>query len=124
MGEADREPHASRQLADALRARIAGGAYPAGTRLPSCRQLRDEHDVALNTAQAAIRLLAADGLAEIRPGSGAYARGESGEEGRPLRAELTELRDALRKSRQDLAAAEKKVAGLLSRLPPDEPAGR
>jgi len=123
MAGQDRERHASKLLADALRAQIAGGAYPAGARLPSYRQLRDEHDVALNTAQAAIRLLAADGLVEIRPGSGAYARDTAVATARPLRAELTELRAALRKSRQDLAAAEEKVAGLLSRLPPDEPAG-
>src|SRR5260370_41009933 len=86
MAGQDRERHASKLLADALRAQIAGGAYPAGARLPSYRQLRDEHDVALNTAQAAIRLLAADGLVEIRPGSGAYARDRAGAAGRPLRA--------------------------------------
>ena len=118
MAGKDRERHASKLLADAVRAQIADGAYPPGARLPSYRQLRDEHEVALNTAQAAIRLLAADGLVEIRPGSGAYARDTSGETTRPLRAELTELRTALRKSRQDLAAAERKVAGLLSRLAP------
>ena len=77
----------------------------------------------MNTAQAAIRLLAADGLAEIRPGSGAYVRDRAGLAERPLRAELAELHAALRRSRQELAAAEKKVAGLLSRLPADGPAG-
>lgn len=123
MAGQDRERHASKLLADALRAQIASGAYPAGARLPSYRQLRDEHDVALNTAQAAIRLLAADGLVEIRPGSGAYARAEASEATRPLRAELTELHAALRRSRQDLIAAEKKVAELLSRLAADGGAG-
>jgi DNA-binding FadR family transcriptional regulator len=122
MAGQDRERHASKLLADALRAQIASGAYPAGARLPSYRQLRDEHDVALNTVQAAIRLLAAEGLVEIRPGSGAYARDKAAGAARPLRAELTELRAALRKSRKDLAAAEEKVAGLLSRLGPDGPA--
>jgi GntR family transcriptional regulator len=117
MAGADQERHASKHLADALRAQIASGAYPAGTRLPSYRQLRDEHDVALNTAQAAIRLLAADGLVEIRPGSGAYVRDRARAAERPLRAELAELHAALRRSRQELAAAEKKIAGLLARLP-------
>ena len=121
MAGQDAERHASKVLADALRAKIASGAYPAGARLPSYRQLRDEHGVALNTAQAAIRQLAADGLVEIRPGSGAYARDKASEATRPLRAELTDLRAALRKSRQDLAAAEQKVAGLLSRLAQDQP---
>ena len=59
---------------------------------------------------------------EIRPGSGAYAREKAAGAARPLRAELTELRAALRKSRKDLAAAEEKVTSLLSRLGPDGPA--
>jgi DNA-binding FadR family transcriptional regulator len=113
------EPHASKQLARTLRAAIADGTYPAGARLPSYRKLRDDHAVALNTAQAAVRILAADGLVEIRPGSGAYVR-DNDDGARPLRSELTELRAALRQSRQDLAAAEEKVAALLSRLPRDE----
>src|SRR5215469_2174606 len=117
MAGQDRERHASKLLADALRAQIAGGDYPPGARLPSYRQLRDQHDVALNTAQAAIRLLAADGLVEIRPGSGAYVRQDAGQASPSLRAELTELRAALHNSRQELAAAESRVAALLSRLP-------
>jgi DNA-binding FadR family transcriptional regulator len=114
------ETHASKLLASALRAAIADGTYPAGARLPSYRKLRDEHDVALNTAQAAVRILAAEGLVEIRPGSGAYVRDSPGDGTRPLRSELIELRAALRQARQDLMAAEEKVATLLSRLPPDE----
>lgn len=123
MAVPDRDKHASKQLAETLRAQIASGAHPAGARLPSYRQLRDDHGVALNTAQAAIRLLAADGLVEIRPGSGAYVRGQAGEAERPLRAELTDLREALRRSRLDLAAAEQTITGLLSRLPQEGPPG-
>ena len=105
-----------------LRAEIAGGAYPPGTRVPSYRQLRDEHHVALNTAQAAIRILAAEGLVEIRPARGAYVR-ERADGGAPpdLRAELTDLQAALRRSRRDLGAAENAVASILTRLPPEEP---
>lgn len=114
------ETHASKLLAATLRAAITDGTYLAGSRLPSYRKLRDEHDVALNTAQAAVRILAAEGLVEIRPGSGAYVRDSSGDGTVPLRSELTELRAALRQTRKDLAIAEEKVASLLSRLPPDE----
>jgi DNA-binding FadR family transcriptional regulator len=120
VAEPDRDRHASRTLADALRAGIASGAYPAGARLPSYRQLRDEHHVALNTAQAAIRVLAAEGLAEIRPARGAYVRESAdGDRGPGLRAELTGLQAALRKSRQDLVAAESAVAAMIARLPPE-----
>lgn len=107
---------ASRQLADALRAQIAGGAYPPGSKIPSYRQLRDSHHVALNTAQAAIRMLAADGLVEIRPARGAYVRdGADGD--LTLRAELAGLQAVLRRSKHDLAEAETTVASLLARLP-------
>jgi DNA-binding FadR family transcriptional regulator len=108
---------ASRHVADALRAQIASGAYPPGSKIPSYRQLRDAHHVAQNTAQAAVRLLAAEGLVEIRPASGAYVRGVPDGENLTVRAELANLRAVLRRSKQDLAAAETAVTSLLARLP-------
>jgi DNA-binding FadR family transcriptional regulator len=113
--ETDRS--ASKQLADALRGDIEAGSYPAGSKLPSYRHLRDAHHVALNTAQAAIRILAAEGLVEIRPAQGAYVREQADGNGPTLRAELADLQAVLRRSRKDLATAEKALAGLLSRLP-------
>ena len=117
MTQPDTDRNASTQLADALRAEIEGGAYPPGTKIPSYRQLRDAHHVALNTAQAAIRILAAEGLVEIEPARGAYVRETSDGRSPTLRAELADLQTVLRRSRQDLASAEKAVAGLLARLP-------
>ena len=121
MAEADSDRHASRRLADQIKAGIVAGTYPAGSRLPSYRQLRDEHQVALNTAQAAVRILAADGLVEIRPAKGAFVR-DAASSGQPvaLRSELADLQAMLRKSRQDLSAAENAIASLLSRLPSEE----
>jgi DNA-binding FadR family transcriptional regulator len=113
---------ASRQLADILRAQIAGGAYPPGSKIPSYRQLRDAHNVALNTAQAAIRMLAADGIVEIRPARGAYVRGGLDGTNPTLRAELADLQAVLRRSKQDLVAAETAVATLLARLPAEDQA--
>jgi DNA-binding FadR family transcriptional regulator len=113
---------ASRRLANALRAGIISGARAPGSRMPSYRQLRDVHGIALNTAQAAIRLLAVEGLVEIRPARGAYVRDSSHEgDNRTLDAELTHLRAMLRRSRDDLEAAEGLVAELLSQLPSQEP---
>jgi DNA-binding FadR family transcriptional regulator len=84
--------------------------------MPSYRQLRDVYHVAQNTAQAAVRLLAAEGLVEIRPSRGAFVRENIDiGEGWDLRAELTSVHAALQRSRQDLAAAEDTVAGLLAR---------
>lgn len=112
----DADRRASRQLADGLRAEIEAGTYAPGTKLPSYRHLRDTHHVALNTAQAAIRLLAAEGLVEIRPASGAFVRDDAGQAGPSVRAELEDLQAALRRSRRELAQAETTVTGLLARI--------
>jgi DNA-binding FadR family transcriptional regulator len=105
---------ASRRLADTLRAEIRNGTYPPGAQMPSYRQLRDVHHVAQNTAQAAVRLLAAEGLVEIRPARGAYVR-ENPDEDPDLHAELASLQAILQRSRQDLTEAESTVAALLAR---------
>jgi DNA-binding FadR family transcriptional regulator len=115
VDEPDADRRASRQLADGLRAEIQAGTYAPGGKLPSYRQLRDAHHVALNTAQAAIRLLAAEGLVEIRPASGAFVRDSNGT-GPTVRTELETLQAALRRSRRDLAEAESTVSGLLARI--------
>jgi DNA-binding FadR family transcriptional regulator len=107
---------ASRRLADTLRAEIRIGTYPPGARMPSYRQLRDVHHVAQNTAQAAVRLLAAEGLVEIRPARGAYVREDPDtDEGSDLQAELASLQASLQRSRQELTEAESTVAALLAR---------
>ena len=116
MASPSPERFASRRLADVLRAEIRGGTYPPGTRMPSYRQLKEAHHVALNTAQAAIRILAAEGLVDIQPGKGAYVRTDTdADESRDLQAELASLQATLRRSKQDLADAENAVASLLAR---------
>ena len=89
--------------------------------MPSYRQLRDEHRVALNTAQAAIRMLARDGLVEIRPAKGAFVLQDSAAGQRPaLGSELAHVQAMLRRSRQELTAAEKALTHLLARLQSEE----
>lgn len=82
--------------------------------MPSYRQLRDAHHVGQNTAQAAIRLLAAEGLVDIRPARGAYVREDAAADP-DLHAELAALQAALRRSKKELADAEKTVTRLLAR---------
>lgn len=120
MAHPETDRNASKLLADALRAQIEEGAYPPGGKIPSYRQLRDDHHVALNTAQAAIRMLAAEGLVEIRPSKGAYVRTATDSDTPTVRAELTSLQAVLRRNSKDLAAAEKQLASLLARLPANE----
>ena len=116
VSEPDEGRRGSRQLADALRAEIEAGTYLPGSKMPSYRHLRDTHRVALNTAQAAIRLLAAEGLVEIRPASGVYVRDQHDRGSASIRTELEDLQASLRRSRRDLAQAESTVSGLLARV--------
>jgi GntR family transcriptional regulator len=67
-----------RQIAAELARRIEAGEYAPGQRLPSITDLMGEYGVAHLTANKALRLLAADGLAELSPGRGYYALAAAG----------------------------------------------
>ncbi len=58
------------QVADGIRELIARGELAEGTRLPPVRQLAADLGVNLNTIATAYRELQADGLLEVRHGSG------------------------------------------------------
>jgi GntR family transcriptional regulator len=62
------------QVAETLRERIASGAMPAGTQLPSEPRLAEAFKVSRNTIREAIRLLIADGLLVARRGIGTFVR--------------------------------------------------
>lgn len=64
------------QLADTLAGHIAAGAWPAGRRLPSIRQLAASQRVSISTVQQALHLLEQRGLVEARPQSGFYVRAQ------------------------------------------------
>lgn len=68
------EAVASRRIADEFAARIEGGEYAPGARLPSERALADEHGVARNTVKAAMRLLAEAGMVVAHHGKGVFVR--------------------------------------------------
>lgn len=63
-----------RQIAAVLRGRIESGEYRPGRRLPSINDLMQQYGVAHLTANKALRLLAAEGLAELSPGMGFFVR--------------------------------------------------
>jgi GntR family transcriptional regulator len=66
-----------RQVAAILRERIESGAYQPGLRLPSINDLVQEFGVARTTAGKALRLLVAEGTAELSEGMGFYVTGGS-----------------------------------------------
>jgi GntR family transcriptional regulator len=68
------DPRKYRKVHAALRERIETGTYPPGSAVPPLGTLADEFDVAQDTVQHALQLLAGDGLVERWPGLGYYVR--------------------------------------------------
>lgn len=58
------------ELFEALRARILSDEWPAGSRLPSERELAEVYDTNRNTLREAIRRLEQSGLVTVRQGQG------------------------------------------------------
>ncbi len=65
------------RVCDALRAQIADNALPAGTRLPGESLLAKELKISRPTLREATRILARDGLLDIRHGVGTFVAASS-----------------------------------------------
>ena len=61
-----------RQIADQVRALIAQGEFPVGTRLPPERDLASQLGVSRPSVREALIALEVEGLVEVRMGSGVY----------------------------------------------------
>ncbi|MGD9525321.1 GntR family transcriptional regulator [Pseudonocardia sp.] len=72
-GDGARVP-ASERLAAELRSAIESGALAPGAKLPSERELAEQHRIARNTVRQAIRLLAESGLVVAEHGRGVFVR--------------------------------------------------
>ncbi|MFE7624299.1 GntR family transcriptional regulator [Streptomyces sp. NPDC057509] len=64
-----------RQVADILRARIADGTYPTGSRVPSVVAITEEFGIAIVTAQKALKALREEGSIRTEVGMGSYVTG-------------------------------------------------
>jgi GntR family transcriptional regulator len=64
------------QVADVIRARIADGTYPPGSRVPSVVQLQAEFGIAQATSHKALSRLREDGVLYTVPGLGSYVAGK------------------------------------------------
>ncbi|NHC13208.1 FadR/GntR family transcriptional regulator [Motilibacter deserti] len=67
----------SAQVADQLRALIADGSWPLGSRIPAEHRLTEQLGVSRGTVREALRALVHTGLLEARPGDGTYVRADS-----------------------------------------------
>ena len=72
------DPHSGvplhRQLAVALRARIAAGEWPAGGLLPAQARIGHDYGVGKATVQAAVNALRAEGVIDVERGVGIRVR--------------------------------------------------
>ncbi|NLU67412.1 FadR/GntR family transcriptional regulator [Streptomyces sp. HNM0574] len=109
----------SDQVISALRAQIASGEWPVGSRIPTEAELVEQLGVARNTVREAVRALAHNGLLDIRQGSGTYVVATSELAGVMHRrfadadpGHVGELRAALEASAARLAAVRRTEADL------------
>ncbi|MGV0853338.1 aminotransferase-like domain-containing protein [Mycolicibacterium phlei] len=126
-------PQRSAVVADDLARRIREGALPAGTRLPTHRELARTYGIALATATKVYRDLTAAGLVVGEPGRGTFVRDRAGFSGLDARriargsrvADLSfnqplaaEQNDMLRTAMRDLSN-EGDLGALLLQPPPE-----
>ncbi|WP_211769725.1 FadR/GntR family transcriptional regulator [Kutzneria sp. CA-103260] len=102
----------SAQLVDSLRAHIAGGAWPVGTRIPPEHTLVEQLGVGRTTLREALGALVHLGLLEARVGDGTYVRATDELQsvlerraGAARRAEVHELRAVLEEYASGAAAS-------------------
>ncbi|MFJ8763051.1 GntR family transcriptional regulator [Streptomyces cyaneofuscatus] len=67
-----KEPGKVERIAADLRAKIEGGRYPPGSRLPSVSELQAAEGIAFQTARDVFRALEQEGLAVTRQGKGSF----------------------------------------------------
>lgn len=60
------------QLASLIRGQIMSGEIPAGRRVPSMRELTQEHGISNRTVDSAMKILKTEGLIEMEPGKGLF----------------------------------------------------
>jgi DNA-binding transcriptional regulator YhcF (GntR family)/8-oxo-dGTP pyrophosphatase MutT (NUDIX family) len=116
---ADQRP-AYVQIADDIRARIKGGEYPPGGRLPSTRDLADRYHVAYETIRQALNTLRDYGLVATQSTRGTFVLNDALErpssEYEVVTKRLDEVSDEVRQLRERLIAIEQQVL-------PGEPSG-
>ena len=88
-------PVRAQELAAQLTAQIENGELPAGSWLPSERQLAETHAVGRSTARAAVQSLAHLGLVQLVAGAGAQVIQRSELTGGELRQTLRQINDRL-----------------------------
>ncbi|QGP94030.1 Bacterial regulatory protein, gntR family [Neomoorella glycerini] len=88
------------QIEQQLRYLILSGQFAPGTRLPSSRQLAQFLHVNRQTINNALKMLARDGLVEIRQGAGIFVKTRSSQITQPSEALMDLARHTVRQARE------------------------
>lgn len=112
---------ASQRVADALRRDIESGTYSVDEYLPSYRELMAAHGVALNTAQAAVRILEREGRVRVEHGKRTRVLERSAPRGaeeqlRELREELMVLKAEAQRAGAVIGDLENRIGSLASTI--------
>lgn len=99
------------QLADLIRREIESGKYQPGSKLPTYRELADEHGVAPMTVQSAFRVLKDEGLISSQQGRGSFVRSKAPSAAREPEVTPAE-EDALARIEAALTRLEERVAAI------------
>ncbi|MBO3748974.1 GntR family transcriptional regulator [Streptosporangiaceae bacterium NEAU-GS5] len=83
------------KIADRIRQRIANGAYPPGSRLPTVNAFVEEFGVSANTVQRAMTALEAESLILTFPAKGRWVSGGAPPEPYPHQRLVAQLREAI-----------------------------
>lgn len=94
------------QIADDLRARIDGGEFAAGARLPSIRELATQYGVAPMTAQGALQRLREERRVYSSGRGHFVGEGPAGDDSPTLADQLEEIQAEVRELRSRVAALE------------------
>jgi DNA-binding FadR family transcriptional regulator len=110
------------EIAGQLREKIISGEYRPGAKLPSYRQLAEMYGAVPNTAGAAVRVLASEGLVTVNDKSPAVVRSLDDASRTPevrlsaAKGDLLDIQEAVRDARRQLGELEQRVSAALSNL--------
>lgn len=97
------------QVAEHLRSQIASGKFAVGQKIPSTKELVDEHGVSPGAVRSAVKLLQSEGILIGQSGKGVYVRATP-----DVAAEETK---ALKSVDEQIAELRKEVERLASEQP-------
>lgn len=102
---------AYRRVVESIKREIRVGTLPSGERLPGNRGVAEKYNVALATAQKALRVLQDEGWLTATPSVGVFVSDQA-----PVNDEVDDIPAALAEMKSEIASLAKRVEELEHRL--------